>query len=74
MNQSSNRLTNLQLELIKLFNYNLNEAQLMEVKSLLARYFAEKATAETDKVWEEKGLTNETMDAWLNEHLRVPST
>jgi len=29
-----------------------------------------KATQEMDKIWEEKGLTDETMDTWLNEHLR----
>jgi hypothetical protein len=63
---NANRLTNLQLELIKLFSYNLDEKQLREVKYLLARYFADKATQEMDKIWEEKGLTNETMDTWLN--------
>lgn len=73
MAQSTNRLTNLQLELIKLFNYNLDEKQLLEIKDLLAKYFAGKATEEADKVWKEKGLTNDTMDSWLNEHMRIPS-
>lgn len=73
MAQATNRLTNLQLELLKLFSYNLSEKQLKEVKDLLAKYFADKATDEMDKVWEEKGLTNETMDTWLHEHLRTPS-
>jgi hypothetical protein len=73
MSQSTKRLTNLQLELIKLFNYNLSQVQLLEVKDLLSRYFADKATNEMDKVWEEKGLSNETMDSWLNEHMRTPS-
>lgn len=70
MEQSSNRLSNLQLELIKLFSYNLNEKQLLEVKELLARYFAEKATMEADRIWDEEGLTNQTMDQWLNEQQR----
>jgi len=73
MRQSTNRLTNLQLELIKLFNYNLSQSQLLEVKELLSKYFADKATNEMDKIWEAKGLTNETMDTWLNEHMRTPS-
>ena len=73
MNRSTTRLTNLQLELIKLFSYNLNTNQLLEVKDLLAKYFADKATQEMDKIWEEKKLTNETMDSWLKEHLRIPS-
>lgn len=74
MGRSNNRLTNLQLELIKLFNYNLSKKQLLDVRDLLGKYFAAKATQEMDKVWDEKGLTNETMDSWLNEHLRTPST
>lgn len=65
MSMNANRLTNLQLELIKLFSYNLDEKQLLEVKSLLAKYFADKATREMDKIWEEKELTDETMDTWL---------
>lgn len=69
MRQTANRLTNLQLELIKLFSYNLTEKQMLEIKDLLARYFAEKATHEADKIWETKGLTNDTMDVWLDEHL-----
>lgn len=73
MEQAATRLTNLQLELIKLFHYNLNETQLTEVKSLLATYFAKNATEEMDEIWEEKGLTNETMDSWLNEHMRAPA-
>jgi hypothetical protein len=73
MTQSTNRLTNLQLELLKLFKYNLNQKQLLEVKDLLAKYFADKATREMDKLWEEKGLTDETMDSWLNEHMRTPA-
>lgn len=73
MRQSTNRLTNLQLELIKLFNYNLSQAQLLEVKDLLSKYFSDKATNEMDRIWEEKGLSNVTMDSWLNEHMRTPS-
>ena len=69
-NMNANKLTNLQLELIKLFSYNLDEQQLLEVRYLLAKYFADKATQEMDKIWEEKGLINDTMDTWLNEHLR----
>ena len=73
MGQSINRLTNLQLELLKLFSYNLEEKQLLEIKDLLAGYFANKATKEADKIWKEKGFTNDTMDSWLNEHLRTSS-
>ena len=58
-------LTNLQIELIKLFSLDLSEDQLMEVRQLLSSYFAEKASDEMDKLWDEKGWDNETMDNWL---------
>ncbi len=73
MEQASHRLTNMQLELLRLFKHNLTETQLLEIRDLLSKYFAEKAAEEMDKVWNEKGLTGETMDSWLNEHMRAPT-
>ena len=60
-------LTNLQLELLKLYSTNLDQKDLVEIKRLLANYFAQRAIKEADKIWEEKGLSNEDMDKWLNE-------
>ena len=59
-------LTNLQQELIKLYSFDLPESDLLNIKRMLAKYFAQKAIAEADKVWDEKGYTNETMNEWLN--------
>jgi len=64
------KLTNVQLELLKLFQYDLPEKQLVEIKNILAKYFAKSATDEMDKLWDENGWTNETMQDWANEHLR----
>lgn len=69
--ETTHKLTNLQLELIKLFKYELPEHQLIEVKELLARYFAEKATNEMDKLWEENNWSNDTMASWKDENLRT---
>ncbi|MCB0582962.1 MAG: hypothetical protein KDD10_27030 [Phaeodactylibacter sp.] len=60
-------LTNLQLELLKLYSLELSEQQLLEVKRLLANYFAEQASDEMDRLWEERGWNNETMEKWLSE-------
>ena len=60
----------MQLELLKVFRYSLPDSQLLEIRDLLARYFAEKASEEMDRLWDENGWTNETMKSWLNEHLR----
>jgi hypothetical protein len=67
----SQKLTNLQLELVKLFSYKIAENQVLEIKQLLSNYFADKATEEMDRRWEENNWSEETMKEWSNEHLRV---
>ena len=60
-------LNDLQLELLKLYSTGVTPDELLEVKRLLGQYFADKATRAADRVWDERGLTNEDMDAWLHE-------
>jgi len=68
---AADKLTNLQLELLKLFKYELPDNQIEEIKILLSKYFAEKGTDEMDRLWEENNWTDKTMDDWKNEHLRA---
>lgn len=65
-------MTNLQLELIKLFNYELPPEQLFEIKQLLAQYFAEKTTSEMESLWELKEFAETTLESWLHQHQRAP--
>jgi hypothetical protein len=64
-------LSNLQLELLRLYGNGVSDETLREVKSILARYFADKASDAMDKVWDEKGLTEQDMIDWTNEHNRA---
>lgn len=64
------KLTNLHLELLKVFSYELSEEQVLEIRQLLAKYFAQKVDEEMDSLWKERGWTGETMREWANEHLR----
>ena len=68
--EATGKLTNVQIELLKLFQYDLPEKQLVEIKNLLARYFANTATTEMDQLWEENNSSNDTMKEWADEHLR----
>lgn len=61
------KLTELQLQLLKLFSREISQDELLEIKRMLSDYFAGKLTAEADKLWDEKGLTNEDMDKWLKD-------
>jgi hypothetical protein len=61
----------LQLELLKVFSYQLNQQQLTDIRNLLANYFAEQATREMDKLWEQQGWDENMMVEWANEHMRI---
>ena len=64
-------LSQLQLELLKLYANDISEEQLFEIKLLLANFFAKEASDEMDKFWKTQNLTQETMIEWTNEHYRA---
>lgn len=63
---------NAQLELLKLFSMDLSHRELEDLKRLLLAFKFKRVTALADKVWEEKGWTNEDMEKLLHTHLRTP--
>ena len=63
----SNRLTNLQQELLRLFAQQVSEADLVNIRTLIGRYFAQRLTTLADKSWQEQGWTAQTMHEWLND-------
>jgi hypothetical protein len=69
MNPQSQKLTSLQLELLKVFSYQPSYEQLMDIKNILANYFANKATHEMDKLCEDNSWDDSTIEQWLGEHL-----
>ncbi|MFZ4545483.1 MAG: hypothetical protein ACOYOA_15625 [Saprospiraceae bacterium] len=60
-------LTNVQIELLKIFSTNISEPDLKELKNLIAKFYADKAIEYANLAWKEENLSNETMDKWLNE-------
>ena len=65
------KMTNLQLEIVKMFSVELPEHQLLEIRNILSRYFADKASDEMDRLWEENNWSDKTMEDWSNEHMRT---
>ena len=63
-------LSNLQLELLRVFSHNLSEKEIGEVKALLLDYFSKKAIEEADKVWEDEKWNDEKIQAILNDSER----
>lgn len=64
-------MSNLQLELLRLYGNGVSDESLREIKTILAKYFADKATVAMEKVWDEKALTEQDMIDWTNEHNRA---
>ncbi|WP_353572671.1 hypothetical protein [Candidatus Albibeggiatoa sp. nov. BB20] len=67
-------LTNLQLELLKLYSLGISEKQLYDIKSLIGNYFAEQATQAMDEFWDENKLTGQDMEDWANGHDRIKNS
>lgn len=64
-------LSNVQKELLRLYDNDVSEQNLFEIKQLLAKHFAEKASNAMDALWEERNLTEQDMIDWTNEHNRA---
>ena len=63
--ENKNKLSNLQLELLKSLKYMASEKQIKEVKSLLRFYFAQQLDLSIEKGESENGLTVEIYESWL---------
>ena len=60
-------LSNLQLELLRLYTHKVSDADLLEIKKLLANYFANRLTKLADEAWDKNGWTEADMYRILNE-------
>jgi len=73
MTIANNKLTNLQLELLKMFQINLAEKQLLEIRELLSNFFAQNIDIEMDKFYNENNWTDENIEFIANQHIRISS-
>lgn len=73
MQTANQPLTNLQLELLKLYSRKVSEQDLQSIKKMLAQYFANKAMYLADQTWENNNWTEEDAERLSNEHLRKSS-
>ena len=68
---TKDKMTNLQLELLKMFKYDLSESQMGELREVLSDYFAKKVDAEMEKVCNEKEWSISTIESIANQHTRT---
>ena len=64
-------LNDVQVSLLRLTEKLPNE-ELLALQKLIIAFKAQRLAALADKVWEEKGWSQETMQAFLETHMRTP--
>ena len=65
-------LSNAQIEILSLFNQDISEMEILELKRLLVLFKSKRAFALINDLWETNGWTEETMQTWCAEHNRTP--
>jgi hypothetical protein len=60
-------LTDFQLELLKLFSFNISGNELLDIKRMLSNYFSDRLSKRVDSIWKNNNLTESDMEIWLNE-------
>ena len=61
-----------QLELLSTMASLNTEADLIEWKQAIARFFAERADRELERLWDDGTINEETLKLWEHEHMRTP--
>jgi hypothetical protein len=72
MSTNSNALSNAQIEILKLMADNLSESELADLKKILLAFKLQRVIQLADKAWDERGWSQETMDQFLQTHMRTP--
>ena len=67
VNVLEGKLSNVQLELMKLFATDVSDKELVELKEVLLEFKFNRVTSLVDKKW-----TNKDMDKMVKTHMRTP--
>ena len=68
MGQIQAPLSNMQLELLKLYSAGVPEEHLAGIRILIAKYLFAIARAKADKIWDEKQYTDEIITEFLKQN------
>ncbi len=55
-------LSNVQVELLKLYATGVSDETLIELKRTMAKFFLDRMRKSADMVWEEKGYTDSSLN------------
>lgn len=64
--QNYNRFSSLQLELLKICSFTPSEEELLQIKLMLATFFAQRLSNLVNQAIVTQGITEQDLDNWLN--------
>jgi hypothetical protein len=72
--EAPSSFSNLQKELLKLYAANVSEDDLLQIRLLIGKYFADKASNSMDNFLEANKTSTDQYNNWENEHNRRKSS
>ena len=72
-NLQPKKLSNVQLELLKLYERNISDKDLIELKDHIGLFFLDRYVKKADEAWEKNGWTEATMEEFLKTKMRRTS-
>ncbi len=60
-------LNPLQMELLSVYSLQPSESELLDVKNLLGKYFAQRLTQKIDAAVKERNISEDDLNKWLDE-------
>ena len=69
--ETSPQFSNMQLELLRLYSRNISDEELIEIKQLLADFFAERAIAGANAWWDANNFTDADVERMLTTKMRA---
>lgn len=71
---AQHKLSNIQLHLLRFLGERaVSDKETADIQRVIANYYAQKADERMDKIWEQRGYTEQTMQEILNAPLRKPA-
>ncbi len=61
-----------QLQMLELVSRVQDQREMDDIRRLLSDYFARKAEAEIDRLWDDGIIDNTVIEGWKTEHMRTP--
>ena len=62
------KLSPIQLELLKVYSFNPSNDDILAIKEMLARYFSDKMISRIGQSVEENNISEEDLTNWLHEN------